>query len=149
MWVETLDRRRGWWSPCAWCALGVAALVRDDVRIVARYGGEADPLELRVIGGAVEGDPAVVHFPIPVARLWDSVHYACSVMLFHRSAEAIAAWCERHAIARGAVASLDQCWALARAWYGPYLDADWNRKTGDEVAAVFRSVGLDLSFHAL
>src|SRR5262249_32604807 len=41
-WVEGSER--GWWAPCVWCALGIAALVDDDVIIHARIGGEAEDI---------------------------------------------------------------------------------------------------------
>src|SRR5713101_4997634 len=35
-WVTS--KHRGWWGACAWCALGIAALVGDETRIVSRLG---------------------------------------------------------------------------------------------------------------
>jgi hypothetical protein len=50
-WVQA--GQRGWWAPCIWCALGVAALVSDDVVIRSRIGGEAENLDIHVRGGRV------------------------------------------------------------------------------------------------
>ena len=50
-WVQ--GDQRGWWAPCIRCALGVAALVAEDVVIHSRIGGEAEDLDLHVGGGLV------------------------------------------------------------------------------------------------
>ncbi|MGD1091360.1 MAG: organomercurial lyase [Bryobacteraceae bacterium] len=72
-WVEA--RRRGWWAPCMWCALGVAAIVGGEVRIHTRIGAEAEVLTIPVIDGELTGaDGFCVHFAIPPARAWDNVH---------------------------------------------------------------------------
>src|SRR5262249_57149373 len=39
---QIFEQVRGWWAPCIWCALGVAALVGEDVVIHSRIGGEAE-----------------------------------------------------------------------------------------------------------
>ena len=49
MWVQM--GQRGWWAPCIWCALGIAALADDDVVIHSRIGGEAEDLDLHVSQG--------------------------------------------------------------------------------------------------
>lgn len=50
---------------------------------------------------------------------------------------------------RGALVSLDQTWALARAWYESRLDPDWRRPTPAEAAHTFASVGLTGDFWSL
>lgn len=39
-WVQA--DQRGWWAPCIWCALGVAALVGQDVVVHCRIGAETE-----------------------------------------------------------------------------------------------------------
>jgi hypothetical protein len=36
--------------------------------------------------------------------------------------------------------------ALAREWFGGYLDSTWARKSTDEAQSVFRSLGLNSEF---
>ena len=33
-----------WWGNCAWCSLGIAALVSGDVQIISRIGAETKPV---------------------------------------------------------------------------------------------------------
>jgi hypothetical protein len=64
-------------------------------------------------------------------------------MLFFRSEEHIDRWCESWRFARGAVMSLDTAWQLARAWYSAdRREAEWRRRSVDEVEALFAELGL-------
>ena len=58
-------------------------------------------------------------------------------------------WCAQRQIARGYVLTLDQAWALGRAWYRDRLDPDWRRPTTDEAMRAFASVGLTGDFWEL
>jgi hypothetical protein len=42
-----------------------------------------------------------------------------------------------------------QCWQLARAWYGEKLRPDWRRATADEVQALLTRLGLTDPFWRL
>lgn len=148
-WVEDINAQRGWWSNCTWCAMGVAALVKRDVRLYSRWGGEAKPFLLEIIDGVLCDSDFVVHMAQPVVRLWDNVIFSCSLMLPHRSADQLTQWCERHQIVQGAVLPAEKCWELSKKWYGSYLDDDWNRKSAEEVREFFDSIGLDLDFQPL
>ena len=63
-------------------------------------------------------------------------------MLCFRSESEVDAWCERRAIRRGAVMSLEQTWNLARVWYADRASPDWRGRTPAEAEEVVRSVGL-------
>ena len=54
-WVE--GETRGWWAPCVWCALGVAALVGGRVTIHTRWGGESEPVAIPVDAGRPAAGP--------------------------------------------------------------------------------------------
>jgi hypothetical protein len=140
-WVESA--RGGWWGNCAWCALGVAALVGGDVTITTRAGAERETVTIRIVEGEIAPADAVIHFPVPMVRAWDNVTYTCSVMLVFTDAAAVDDWCVRHAIPRGDVRPLSQIWPFAQAWYGRHLDTDWRKWTSAEAAALFASFGLD------
>ena len=43
----------------------------------------------------------------------------------------------------------EQCWQLARTWYGDKLHPDWRRKTLDEAEAALECIGLTGSFWQL
>lgn len=51
---------------------------------------------------------------------------------------------------RGGTLSVEQCWELAKAWYGKdRRDEDWRRKTLDEAMGVFHSIGMTEEFWRL
>lgn len=139
-WVESGGR--GWWGNCAWCALGIVALLGADATITTRLGGESMPAVLRVHGGIVSPTEYVVHFPIPMTRAWDNVTYTCSTMLVFDSEAAVDAWCVRHAITRGDVQPVSKVWAFAQAWYGRHLDPAWTKWTTEEARELFTRFGL-------
>lgn len=143
-WVSS--RRGGWWGNCAWCSLGIAALLAEDVTIATTLGAEREPVEIHVRGGEVVESGLVVHFSRPVRRAWDNVLYYCGTVLAFRSAPEVDRWCERHGIERGAVVPIGQVWDLARAWYGRHLDPDWQKWTAAEAQEIFDRVGLGGDF---
>ena len=68
-------------------------------------------------------------------------------MLFFRSEEHIARWCESWRLPRGAVIPLNKGWELARVWYGEdRRQPDWRRRTLDETEALFASLGFTSEF---
>ena len=148
-WIEEINSRSyGWWSNCAWCAMGVAALVAKPVRIVSRWGGEGDVFEIEIKNGRLEKTDFVIHFATPVAKLWDNVLHSCSMMLPHKSESMLDQWCQRHGFEKGACVPAEKCWELSQKWYGDYLNPDWNRKSPEEVQLFFESIGLDLFFQS-
>ena len=146
-WVES--RGRGWWGNCAWCALGIVALLDADATITTTLGGESAQAVLRIREGAVSPADYRVHFPIPMARAWDNVTYTCSMMLVFDTDAAVDAWCARHAIPRGDVQSLATVWAFAQAWYGRHLDPHWTKWTAEEARALFARFNLTHPIWAL
>jgi hypothetical protein len=84
-WVQA--GKLGWWAPCIWCALGVAALVGEDVVIHSRIGGESENLGIHVGGGLVRENNIVTHFAVPLRSAWGDVHHAL-LRLSHPSREA-------------------------------------------------------------
>ena len=67
-----------WWASCIWCALGLAHLAGGTATIEARHGGLGAPVGLRLEGGALLDPDHCVHFPIPMQRAWDNVHFTCA-----------------------------------------------------------------------
>ncbi|MBI5949382.1 MAG: hypothetical protein HY875_14685 [Chloroflexi bacterium] len=71
-------------------------------------------------------------------------------MLIFRSEEHLAKWLDDWRMEPGAVLSLEQCWGLAKAVYGPdRRPRDWRRKTVDETEAMFAELGLTGPFWQL
>lgn len=147
-WIE--GRGRGWWAPCIWCAFGVATLVRGEVRIHTRIGGETETLTIPVSDGQPTGfDELSVHFAIPPARAWQNVHQHCAMVLPFHSREEIRLWCERHRFQQGEAVRLQQVAHLAQLWYGGHADPDWRKWTIAEAQTVFDQAGLRWAFWQL
>jgi hypothetical protein len=71
-------------------------------------------------------------------------------MLLFWSEEHVEKWCGDWNLPRGEVLSLDRCWRLAKAWYGPdRREPGWRRRTVDETAALFTELGLTSPFWRL
>lgn len=139
-WVESGDR--GWWGSCAWCSLGIAALLDRDVAIRTSLGAEGRPVELWIRDGRPAGDDYLIHFPVPMRRCWDDVIYACSNMLLFDGEAAVDDWCRRHRVPRGDTRPVSQFWSFAREWYGRHLDPAWRKWTPAEARDLFQRHGL-------
>jgi Alkylmercury lyase len=147
-WVESSGR--GWWAPCVWCALGVAALAGGEVRIHSRLGAEGEPLIVPVKDGEPQDfDSLVVHFAIPPARAWDNVHEHCSMVLPFRSSDEVRSWSRRHRLPMGEPVPLAQVARLARVWYGSHARPDWHKWSVAEAQQIFRDAGLQSDFWSL
>lgn len=70
-------------------------------------------------------------------------------MLAFRSEGHVDRWRELQCLPKGAAFRPEQMWQLARAWYSNRLDPDWQRKTPDEVEALFAEIGLTGEFWRL
>lgn len=58
---------------CAWDALGIAAMLKQDARIDTTCGCCSFPMSLRVAAGSLEPATGVVHFAVPARRFWDNI----------------------------------------------------------------------------
>ena len=133
---------RTWWGNCAWCSLGIAALVGGTCTITTALGAEGEQITLTVTDGQLDRSDLVVHFPVPMTQAWDNVVYTCSVMLMFRSAGDVAEWSERHRIPLGDIQPVTTVMALARRWYGEHLRRDWKKRSVAEARALFAELGL-------
>jgi len=71
-------------------------------------------------------------------------------MLIFRSEEHPEKWLKDWRMPQGAILSLEQCWQLAQAFYGPDRRApEWRRKTVDEIEALFAELGFTSPFWRL
>lgn len=135
------QRDRLWWGNCAWCSLGIAALLGgNDVTIDTTLGAEGQSVRIHIDDGGVR-ERLWVHFPIPMSRAWDNVIFTCSTMLVFDSESAIDAWCARHAFPRGDAQPIQHAYDFASAWYGSHLDADWRKWTTGEARQMFAEFG--------
>jgi len=133
---------RLWWGNCAWCSLGIAALLgANGIAIDTTSGAEGRPVTVHVDGGRVRED-LLVHFPLPMTRAWGNVIHFDSLVLVFESEAQIDAWAKRHSIARGDAQPIQRVYDLAAAWYGRHLDLDWHKWTVAEAREIFKQVGL-------
>jgi hypothetical protein len=139
-WVET--EKCGYWANCLYCALGIAAALRAEARITTRLGGEAETRCYRVEGGRLDDADGVFHLSTPARLWWDNVIHACASFQPFASEEEVGPWCERHALPRGHVMTLDALWRFASDWYGDCLDEGWRKRSPEEVRALFDAHGL-------
>ena len=136
-WVRSA--RGQWWGNCAWCSLGIASILKDDVIITTTLGGETKQITFSVIDGRLESDQSLlVHFPIPMAKAWDNVTFTCSVMQVFSSENAIDDWCKRHNLAKGDVQPIETVWQFAQVWYGNHPREDWKKWTLEEAKSIFQ-----------
>ncbi|KAI8802191.1 putative transmembrane protein [Cladochytrium replicatum] len=133
---------RKWWGNCAWCSLGVACLVGDQVTIETRLGALDDSVTIEIKDGQLVDTDFVVHFPVPMRNAWDNVVYTCSVMLLFRDEAQVDAWCADRGVPKGDVRPVEQVWRFAKEWYGRHADEDWTKWSMKETAEIFRRHGL-------
>ncbi len=64
-------------------------------------------------------------------------------MLFFRSEDHVESWLVRRGVARGAVLTLAETWALARAWYPDRRRAEWRPRSIAESQVILDSLPLN------
>lgn len=134
---------RSWWGNCAWCSLGIVELVGATATITTSLGLVGPQVTVAIENGRVLERDFVVHFPVPMTKIWDNVVYSCSMMLLFETEAAVADWCVAHGKTKGDVRPIEQVWEFAREWYGRHLDVAWRKWTAEEAADMFRRHGLD------
>jgi hypothetical protein len=67
-------------------------------------------------------------------------------MLFFRSEEQVRAWCAERGYPVRPLATIDQLWGMATAFYGTRLQENARRPQPQEIRGIFASLGLDDEF---
>jgi Alkylmercury lyase len=137
------SKRGAWWGNCAWCSLGVAALIKEDLTITTTFGAQGERLVIHIRNGEIQEKDLFVHFPVPMAKAWDNVIYTCSNMLVFRSEMQVDEWASRHNIPKGDIQPIDKIWAFSKKWYGNHLNPDWKKWTIDEAKTIFAEFELN------
>ncbi|MEM1178579.1 MAG: alkylmercury lyase family protein [Acidobacteriota bacterium] len=132
---------RRWWGPCAWCSLGIAALVDEPCVITSTLGAGTEQVRLEIAEGRVDQGDLVVHFPIPMVKAWDNVIFTCSTMLLFRDRAEVAAWADRHHLPVGDIQPVAKVFEMAKVWYGQHLSPTWKKISIPEARAVFERLG--------
>ncbi|CCQ11567.1 PUTATIVE TRANSMEMBRANE PROTEIN [Pseudoalteromonas luteoviolacea B = ATCC 29581] len=139
-WLESKSGQ--WWGNCAWCALGAAAILNQDLTITTTIGGQSKQIKIDIVDGEIKNKNLYVHFPIPMINAWDNVTFTCSVMLMFESEQQIDLWCEQHGFAKGDVQPIEKIWSFAQVWYGKHLDKAWTKWSVEEAKAIFEQFDL-------
>jgi hypothetical protein len=103
-----------WWGNCARCSLGVAALIKDDVKITTTIGAETEQIEINIVNGEIQEKNYFIHFPIPMKNAWDNVIYTCSNMLIFENEAQIDQWTKRHNIPKGDIQPIEKIWNFSK-----------------------------------
>lgn len=126
-----------WWGNCAWCSLGIAALLNDDVTITTRIAGYDKQIVVSIKSGVIQEKNLYVHFPIPMKNAWDNVIYTCSTMLVFENEGQVDEWVKRHQIPKGDIQPIENVWAFSKEWYGNHLNPEWKKWTMQEAKEMF------------
>ena len=131
-----------WWGNCAWCSLGVAALLKDDVKIITTIGAETKQIEINIIDGEIQEKNYFIHFPIPMKNAWDNVIYTCSNMLVFENETQIEEWTKKNNISKGDIQPIEKIWNFSKKWYGNHLNPNWKKWTIEEAKEIFNEFDL-------
>jgi Alkylmercury lyase len=144
--VSSPDQK--WWGGCAWDSFAIPALTGQDCLVATHCPACGRPLALDVAPDEPPSDagPLVAHLPVPVLRMWDDVVDTCSRQRLFCSREHVTEWLARTGTVRGEVLGLTALWRLATGWYAGRLTPGYRRRTPDEAAVFFASIGLTSDF---
>jgi hypothetical protein len=131
-----------WWGNCAWCSLGIAALIKEDVTITTRLGAYDKQVVIHITNGKLMEQNLFVHFPVAMKKAWDNIIYACSNMLLFESEEQLEAWTRRHRIPKGDMQPIQNIWEFSKRWYGNHLDPNWTKWSMREARQIFQEFNL-------
>lgn len=134
--------KRKWWGNCAWCSLGIAALLREDVTITTNLGAHDEQVVIHIVNGTLQETNLYIHFPIPMTKAWDNVIYTCSNMLVFKDEEQITNWSKMHDIPKGDIQPIANVWEFSKKWYGNHLNPDWEKWTMQEAKDIFSQFNL-------
>lgn len=136
------SKKGQWWGNCAWCSLGVAALVREDVTITTTIGAETQQVQIHIRDGEILEKNLFIHFPIPMKRAWDNVIYTCSNMLVFENETQVDEWAARHQIPKGDIQPIEKIWSFSKKWYGNHLNPQWTKWSMEDAQKMFTEFGL-------
>lgn len=137
------SERGEWWGNCAWCSLGIAALLDDNVKIITTIGAETKRVEINIIDGELRERNYFIHFPIPMTRAWDNVIYTCSNMLVFENEEQVDTWAKKHNLPKGDIQPIEKIWQFSKKWYGNHLNPEWTKWTMKEAKKIFADFELN------
>ncbi len=131
-----------WWGNCAWCSLGIATLLNEDLSITTSLGAHGEQIIIHIENGEIEEKDLCIHFPISMKNAWDNVIYTCSNMLVFKDEKQINLWTKRHNIPKGDIQPINNIWEFSKKWYGNHLNPNWKKWTMKEAKNMFLEFNL-------
>jgi len=64
---------RSWYGNCIWDAMGIAAMLGEEMALEASCGCCGTAMQLSIPRDCRDDDERVAHFAIPAARWWDNI----------------------------------------------------------------------------
>jgi len=64
-----------WWGTCAWDALGIAAALHADAKIITACADCGESIILKVENGELANTGGVIHFALPAKQWWDDIFF--------------------------------------------------------------------------
>jgi hypothetical protein len=68
-------REKTYWGICIWDALGVAAALHADARILAPCGDCGEPMRMEVRDGELVHGEGLIHIGVPAHHWWDNIGF--------------------------------------------------------------------------
>jgi hypothetical protein len=136
------SKKGQWWGNCAWCSLGICALLNEDAKIITTIGAETKQVEINIVNGEIQEMNYFIHFPIPMKNAWNNVIYTCSTILVFENEEQINNWATIHNIPKGDIQPIDKIWAFSKKWYSNHLNTEWTKWTVDDAKRMFKEFEL-------
>lgn len=146
-WIEA--ENRGWWSPCAWCALGSMAMAPEPTALHTTFGGEGERVVIRAADGRLDRHDWVLLITRPARDWWDDVACTCALNQLLPSVDDATIWSARHGFPPGQSLSAEQAWSLSQQWYARFLESPWRRPSAREARAILDGLGLRGAFWEL
>ena len=136
------SNKKEWWGNCAWCSLGIAALLNDNVTITTTVGANDKQIKVHIKEGQIVEKNLFVHFPVTMENAWNNVIYTCSTMLIFENEAQIDQWSNKHRIPKGDVQPIENIWEFSKVWYGKHLSPEWKKWSSEDANGIFRKFNL-------
>ncbi|MEU9445848.1 organomercurial lyase [Streptomyces sp. NPDC048304] len=113
------------WAMCAIDALGVAAILHQDVAITSRDPLDGRPITVTFTGGTARWDPAdAVVFVGQRAQTGPAATVCCDALNFFAEPSTAEAWARQHPDVHGRITSQSDAQRIAEQTFGPLLAQD-------------------------
>lgn len=140
--------KQKWWGGCAWDSFAIPSLINEKCLVATHCPscGHAIALDVEPDRPPENDNDWVAHFVVPVPKMWDDVVYTCSNQLIFCNRTHVEEWLRKTGNSFGTILDLSTLWTLATQWYAGRLTPDYRRRTADEAAEFFKSIGLTEDF---